>query len=335
VTLRSPPLVGEITSLPAAEAIEGEWTDLWRRAGALTTFQRPDWVLAWMRHFPLHEPWIVVARRDGRLAGLAPLFVYRSGADRVVAPIGAGITDYLDVLVERDDAETLRALLCWIDSSGRPWDVLDLIDLPRRSTLLRAALPGGWVDRLTLNDDCPVLSLPSVVEHLERVVPARQLARLARARRRATRDGQVSVEVATPESLDELLDAILRLHGARWSERGSDGVLADEAVQRFHRDVAPALLCRGVLRLYGLRLDGQIIASLYAFFEAREGYCYLQGFDPAFGDLSPGLLLLGAVIEDAVRRGLATLDFLRGREAYKYAWGARDEPTFRRRIVRT
>jgi len=33
------------------------------------------------------------------------------------------------------------------------------------------------------------------------------------------------------------------------------------------------------------------------------------------------------VIEDAIRAGKLAVDFLRGREAYKYSWGARDRST--------
>ena len=38
----------------------------------------------------------------------------------------------------------------------------------------------------------------------------------------------------------------------------------------------------------------------------------------------PGTLLLGAVIEQAMREGRREIDFLRGAERYKYAWGAVD-----------
>jgi CelD/BcsL family acetyltransferase involved in cellulose biosynthesis len=58
-------------------------------------------------------------------------------------------------------------------------------------------------------------------------------------------------------------------------------------------------------------------------------YCYLQGFDPEFRDFSPGAQLVGAVIEDAIREQKRAVDFLRGAESYKYAWGARDQITFR------
>jgi CelD/BcsL family acetyltransferase involved in cellulose biosynthesis len=36
-------------------------------------------------------------------------------------------------------------------------------------------------------------------------------------------------------------------------------------------------------------------------------------------------VLLGLVLEDALREGVREIDFLRGAERYKYAWGAKDE----------
>ncbi len=62
---------------------------------------------------------------------------------------------------------------------------------------------------------------------------------------------------------------------------------------------------------------------------AETAYYYLQGFDFGWRWFSPGTQILGAVIEDALREGKKKIDFLRGRESYKYLWGASDEPTFR------
>jgi CelD/BcsL family acetyltransferase involved in cellulose biosynthesis len=45
--------------------------------------------------------------------------------------------------------------------------------------------------------------------------------------------------------------------------------------------------------------------------------------------LSPGAVLLGWVIEEAVAEGMAEVDFLRQREAYKYLWGARDRINYK------
>jgi CelD/BcsL family acetyltransferase involved in cellulose biosynthesis len=60
----------------------------------------------------------------------------------------------------------------------------------------------------------------------------------------------------------------------------------------------------------------------------RRWYDYIGGFDPQFSSLSPGSLLIGHAIEQAEAEGAAHFDFLRGAEAYKYRWGAVDEPMF-------
>jgi CelD/BcsL family acetyltransferase involved in cellulose biosynthesis len=90
----------------------------------------------------------------------------------------------------------------------------------------------------------------------------------------------------------------------------------------------------GLLDLRALRLDGRAIAVQYGFRDARRAYPYLGGFDPALASWSPGTTILAAVIEAALRRGAAEVDFLRGREPYKYRWGVRDRPTMRRRVTR-
>jgi CelD/BcsL family acetyltransferase involved in cellulose biosynthesis len=75
------------------------------------------------------------------------------------------------------------------------------------------------------------------------------------------------------------------------------------------------------------------MAALYGFQERETFYCYMQGFDSAHAGLSPGVMLVGGVIEDLTRRGVKRVDFLRGREPYKYWWGARDREAFRRTLA--
>jgi CelD/BcsL family acetyltransferase involved in cellulose biosynthesis len=148
------------------------------------------------------------------------------------------------------------------------------------------------------------------------------------------RAGSVHIEVAARENLLSFLDTLFDLHGQRWALAGQPGVLANSAIQSFHKIAAPQLLERGVLRLYALRLNGRIIASLYALFERDTASCYLQGFDPDYARFSPGVHLLGSVIADAVREGQQRIDFLRGREPYKQHWGAVESPTFRIQATR-
>jgi CelD/BcsL family acetyltransferase involved in cellulose biosynthesis len=281
-----------------------------------------------MRSFEPSHPLLIEVRSNDHLVGLAPLLVYHSGSEKVLALMGGGISDYLDILVDPDFAEESLTII-WNHIQEEPgWATLDLTDLPNTSLLLHI-----WPDDFTLSktphDICSGLTLPSKVEELKTLFPFRQKRNLRNARNRLRRAGDARIEIANRETLPLFLDALFHLHSERWARAGQTGVLSDAAIQSFHKAVAPQLLDRGVLRLYGLRLNGRVIASLFTLFERDTACCYLQGYDPDYARFSPGTQLLGAAVADATREGKLRIDFLRGREPYKQHWGACELSTFR------
>ncbi|HEY3358410.1 MAG TPA: GNAT family N-acetyltransferase [Polyangia bacterium] len=324
--------VEELTTLPALEALEPEWRDLCARAPGAGPFQLPDWLLPWTRCFAPREPWVLCARAAGRLVGVLPLLRWRDGASRLVAPLGAGISDTHDAVLDPAHADAARAaLLRRLAAARASFDRVDLEQLPPASPLLTAPLPLGLRDEVTPQDARPVVRLPRGAAFAA-VVPAGQRRKLARYRRAAARAGGLALELAAPADAPAAMERLIRLHGARWSRRGEAGMVAAPELQDFHREVAARMAQRGALRLYTLRLAGAPIASLYAFAVRERLSCYLQGFAPAVAHLSPGVLLLGAVLEAALADGVAVVDLLRGQEPYKYDWGATDEWNQRRRL---
>lgn len=329
-----PMTVEEVTHLDALEALREEWRTLWLRVPDATPFQSPDWLVPWWRHIGEGELLTLAFRRDdGALAAVLPLYVYRElDGLRKLFPLGIATTDYLDAVVAPEArAAVLPRIVPELAARGGQWDVAEWPQLRPGAALLEAPAPPGWTDERGEAEPCPVLDLSSGPN----VVPEDTRESLARRRGRAAKKGRVTYERATDETAEEVLDAHLRLHAARWEKRGEDGVLAAQAVQRAHRESLPGLLRSGALRLYAMRLEGRIVATVQGFCDPpgraeRRVYFYLGGFDPAVERLSPGMLVVGHAIEDAVAEGAVAVDFLRGREAHKYAWGAADTPAFRR-----
>ena len=142
------------------------------------------------------------------------------------------------------------------------------------------------------------------------------------------------METPTPDTLDELLTSLFDLHAARWKIRNLPGVLADETTQQFHRQVARRMLDAGMLRMYATRVGDRIAAVFYGFALHGTVYYYLSGYDPDLEKLSIGTLIVAHAIEEAVRDGATTFDFLRGAEEYKYAWGATDRMNQRRQLFK-
>jgi CelD/BcsL family acetyltransferase involved in cellulose biosynthesis len=319
--------VEEITTPAGLVVLLPEWLELWRCTPAATPFQSPAWLLPWWNAFGCGELLTLAIRVQGRLAGLFPLYVYPDGDTRKLLPLGIGVSDYLDPLLP---PEMVPPALAWLALRQDRFDRIDLEELRAGSPLLDAPLPSGWRGSVYPCEPCPVLALPEDPAELRRAVP--RLAKLPYYRRRAERLGEMRLERASAATLPEYLEALFALHATRWQERDEPGVLADPVVQAFHREAAAALLELGLLRLHGLRIGGRFVAVLYGFADRQRFHAYLAGHDPALPHPGLGALMIGHAIEQAAAEGLREFHFLRGREPYKYAWGAVDQPGHGRRL---
>jgi CelD/BcsL family acetyltransferase involved in cellulose biosynthesis len=320
-----------LRSVTEVKQISSDWRDLFYRCHA-TVFQSPDWLLPWIEAFSPENIMVVEVRCADRLVGLAPLLIYRRGSERVLAFMGGGVSDYLDVLVDPGfEPQAIFEIFCAVMNSHEEWTVLDLTDLPSHSALLRIPF---FHHSAREHDFCSVLHLPQTREELLQLFSKRQRANLRNARSRLERAGGGQFEIATAENLSEFLGDLFTLHTNRWSEQRQSGVLDNERVRAFHGACAPALLQSGLLHLSRLRLANRTIAVIYSLLSHRTAYCYLQGFDPEFSSLSPGTQLMFSVMNDTLARRMREFDFLRGREAYKQHWRAESKPTFRIQVPR-
>ena len=306
-------------------ALAPEWEALWRRVPDASPFSAPAWLLPWSRHFGTGAPRVAIHRIAGRLAGVLPLYILDEPGIRKLLPIGAGNTDHLDALLEPGlpVQPLLQAVLDIARLDGV--DECHLIEVPPGSALHGIA-PVGWRVHWTTGQPCPVLTLPATVAGLAEIMPGNPLRKLRMNRNRAARTGGFTIETAGPATVQSLLSDLVRLHQGRWTLQGEAGAFADPPVLAFQRDAAPALLQAGALRLQVLRLDGAVAAACYTLLGGPDRILfYLSGFDAAHAFVSPGTLLLASMIEQAITEGRREANFLRGREAYKYAWGGVDQ----------
>jgi len=200
--------------------------------------------------------------------------------------------------------------------------------------MLRATVPDGFTDNIEDQEPCPLLSIDGAGDELQNLISTHFRKKIRYYRRALDRIGKISVESAATDTLDELLAALFVLHAARWQRRNLPGVLADETSQDFHREVARQMLDAGMLRMYAIRCDERVVAVFYGYAMSGTVHYYLSGYDPELEKLSIGTILVAHAIEQAVRDGAMTFDFLRGAEEYKYSWGAKDRMNRRRQLFR-
>ncbi len=328
-----------VTTEAGLHDLAPDWRGLWARVPGAGPFQSQPWLSAWWSAFGTGRPIVGVLRepqdgQEGRLLGLLPAYVLEEADGRKLLPIGAGISDHLDALLAPDaPADAADRLLDGVLRTAGV-DRCDLIELPPDSPLRRAR-PQGWQACLHAGSPCPVLLLPPTVEGLRAALPAGTHRKLRMNGHRAARAGGVSVQTADRTTLPALLDALFALHQARWQGRGQPGVLADPRVRAVIAGAAPALLASGTLRLAALRIGGELAAACLAFAAGPDRLlCYMSGFAAEHASCSPGSLLLAELARSAIEEGRRELHFLRGNEAYKYAWGAADQHNAMLQLVR-
>lgn len=303
-------------------AIATEWEDLWRSDPAATPFQHPVWLLPWWRQFGQEELRTVAIYHEGEVVGLLPFYSCPVSDERHLLLLGVGTTDYLDGLfapqcTSEQICEGLRTL-----RTAGGWDVAYVNQLQQSSRLLGALQAGKIATRGISSDSCwrmPAARIPDLPQKIRRGAMY--------YRNRANRAGNLELSWADASNVLEWFDTFERLQHERWQASGKRGVLADERVVQWHREALPGLAMAGVLRLYALRLNGEVIAMLYALLDPPERrqrslYVYLPAFSMRHAHLRPGTLMLAYAAEQAADDGVQTIDLLRGNEPYKQMWHA-------------
>ncbi len=74
---------------------------------------------------------------------------------------------------------------------------------------------------------------------------------------------------------------------------------------------------------------GQPVAAAFGFEMEDTYFLYNSAYAPDAAELSPGIVLVTALVREATRAGKRRLDFLKGDERYKFDLGARPRPLYR------
>jgi len=324
------------TETSAFEVLGQEWDELLERAVRPPFFMRYSYQRTWWQYLG-NDDLVLIAMRneEGQLLGLAPLYGSTNAAgQRELSFVGCvDISDYLDLLVDRDYVEPVhQALLDCLGSPGGPaWDKLYLCSLAQNSIthtrLAEAAQARGWQVSVTQQDVCPVITLPDSWDDYLSGIDKKQRHEIRRKIRKIEREAKVNWYAIDSEArLVEAMEEFIDLH--QKSTQDKEDFWSDDLIE-FFKVVAIELAQAGWLKLYFIEVDGVRAAAMLCFDYNGEFLLYNSGYDPEqFAHLSPGNVLTSYTIQDAIRLGRQRYDFLRGDEVYKFRFGAEAEPVY-------
>jgi CelD/BcsL family acetyltransferase involved in cellulose biosynthesis len=319
-----------LTSFNQFRVLEEEWEQL--SAGQVNTiFLSYLWLQEWWHVYGSeYQIWTLVAREEGKLIGIMPLILSTGmfGIRRLMF-MGAGevTPNHLEIIADPAKCnQVIQAFIEYLYQPATKWDVLELDKIPGDNPdvdHLKRALGSQGLSTITrASATCPYIELPDSFEEYIGSRSSRTRENY-RYRRRQLENDFPDMKfglVDTPEELERVMDALIRLHQKRWLHKGYQGSFSNQDFINFHRSIALKALECNMLRLYYLQIKAEIIAVCYCYRIADTVQSYLSGFDELYSNYSPGILINVFAIKRSILEGAKRFDFLEGEERYKLSW---------------
>jgi CelD/BcsL family acetyltransferase involved in cellulose biosynthesis len=231
------------------------------------------------------------------------------------------------------------ALADWLAVSRReyPWHVLELDLLAEHANAVRllSSLPKPW-RRLALlaRWETPVIDLTQGADAYFAALPQKLRANTNRAENGLRKAGDLQVrDLAQDADWQASLDACLALESAGWKGKTGGAITQHDRTRAFYVTVLSQFQAVGALRLYGLTLDGELLAFNLLLRDGPTWYGFKTGYAEAWAKQSPGNVLfrhvLSALFADTAAH---TLDMLDPVTDWKRRWASRIEPRLRLRL---
>jgi CelD/BcsL family acetyltransferase involved in cellulose biosynthesis len=279
-------------------------------------FLTVEWLAEWWEAFGEGEPQVVTIKDGDTLRAGALLARSRSG-------LGGTANDHSgdwDCVAAGPDERTQF----WeaLAAESAPVLVLPVLHAAQAERIAREVLaPAGYRFVAERGPASPYLELPASYDELLAGKSRNFRSQLGRRRRALEKEGELVFRTTLGgQELERDLEALFRVEAAGWKSEQGTAILSDDRAQRFYRSFARVAAERGWLRIHLLELDGRAIAADYSLVFANGEFLLKTGFDEAFSRLSPGLVLRGEVLRQAIEAGLGYYDFLGGPDHYKMRW---------------
>jgi len=318
-----------VTDRLGFNALEGEWTEFFARAGRSTQlFQSFAWLWHWCNHFlaagdRAQSLAIVTGRRNGRLVLVCPFVKATSGGLSSLSFMGDPVSQYGDVLVEDgpDAAADLRA--AWdfaLEATG-----VDCVHLRKvRADAALAPLLAAAGTAVSETESAPYVAFDGLSDYADFEQRYPKAARKNRKRqlRRLEDCGSTAFERhAAGEAAREHVGLAMALKRAWLKERGLvSAAVSDPRTDAFFRDCASGRGPAAGVEVGLVRTGGEIAAIEIAIRCKERVAVHLIAYNLTFERMGAGALLMEDSVRRACESGCATLDLLAPGAGYKLAW---------------
>lgn len=320
------------------DQIAGEWRELCQEGPCDQPFFRPEWIAASARAFGQNHRLLVVTVRDGgHLRAVLPLWEEKTRVCGV--PVtrlsSVGSPDHsprFDFVHGRGADIEQIANAAWTElKSLTDWDVIHCRNVPRGAAielLLDIARKDGFLTYQHLWAESPYIDLSG----LKPQAGFSQFARSRRFRHRLRHSwrkleemGEISlrrVETADPDTIEQFY----RLEQSGWKGEKGTAITCRPETREFYDCIVKSAAGSGYLSIYFLDQGNKHLAAHLALTYSGRYFPLKVAYDESYSKYGPGHLIIAAVLQDCVARGLTEFDCLGHQTEAKSKWAVQARP---------
>jgi CelD/BcsL family acetyltransferase involved in cellulose biosynthesis len=318
------PVTVTIAGREAFSALRDEWNGLCARMEYSTPFATWEWADCWLQTIGRDATLqIVVARRAGCAVGILPLAKRLSGNWLpVFTMLGTErlYPDHIALIAASEASDTLLASL--LRAAMQAGGGLARIDLPlvaEGSGMDRACVNAGLLSQMRTAGIAPYIPINGSYEEFLAGLSGNERYKIRNRTKKLLAMPGVRFGGVAASEYQTVLRRLRELHGSRAAQKGIKSSFDLDDVQEFHTRLIDALPA-GTVTFRCLWSGDEIFAVFYGFTLQGRVFYFQLGYDPAWADRSPGIVLLSEVIREAHMQGCAEFNFLQGDEPFKWTW---------------
>jgi CelD/BcsL family acetyltransferase involved in cellulose biosynthesis len=291
-----------------------------------------EWIFSWWKCFSEDNSleMLLMKEESGHPVGIAPLMMQKNTL-RFIA--SEEVSDYCDFVVEKGrHEEFFNNVLNHIQTTHADIEKIDLMNIkstsPTLDILPRVASEWGYSSSCAEIEVAPLLELPSSYgDYLGSLSKKKRHELRRKLRRMESLEGIRVEKITDTKNLPDSIDKFIDLHKRRSPSKAN--FWKKKNMTDFFHGMAHQFSLKRWVEMNVLFLEDRMLAALLNFAFLDRIYFYNVAFDKDFARYSPGIYLFNHSIQDAISTGIKSVDFLRGREDYKYYFGAEDSKIFR------
>lgn len=319
--------VVEIDSFEQLSEYGQQWNELLQNSETNAVYLTYEWVITCWQIFGKNSKlMVIIVEDDGDIIGIAPLAITvqkRFGHQRRTIEFISSIwADYNDIIASKESKPiVLEAIFSYLCSIKDRWDVIKLNDIPSKSSTASICKDklSGYFRFLKITDSsvCPQLLFEGSGDRITKNILRRKDFKY----RHNWLKGRGNLVYRDCESAEEILSLIntyFDYHISRWEPTETKSLFYSKINREFFRAMVKNMFDTGHLKFSVLSLNNLPVSFCFGFEYNRMVIRYKSTFNNAFRKRSVGLVLLKLMIEEAMRKGLRGIDYVRGAESYKF-----------------